>query len=37
VDFLWYAKKASLAAGTGYAAGIVAYLGQTFILNHMSM
>ncbi|KAJ1627530.1 hypothetical protein T492DRAFT_595685 [Pavlovales sp. CCMP2436] len=33
VDFIWYAKKASLAALVGYGAGIAAYLGQVYVLS----
>jgi hypothetical protein len=35
VDFIWYAKKASIAAFVGYAAGIATYLGQTYVLAHI--
>lgn len=33
VDFLWFLKKASLAALVGYGAGIGAYLAQTAALQ----
>ena len=33
VDFLWYAKKASVGAAVGYFAGIATYLAQNAILT----
>ena len=33
VDFVWYAKKISLAATVGYLAGIVTYLIQTGLFS----
>ncbi|KAL3941516.1 MAG: hypothetical protein SGBAC_004134 [Bacillariaceae sp.] len=33
VDFLWYAKKASVGAAVGYFAGIATYLAQNAILS----
>lgn len=33
VDFLWYAKKASIGAAVGYFAGIATYLAQNAILS----
>merc|ERR1712008_294814 len=33
VDFIWYAKEASLGAAVGYFAGIATYLAQSAILS----
>ena len=33
VDFVWYAKKVSIAATVGYLAGIATYLVQTGLLS----
>lgn len=35
VDFLWYAKRISIAAFAGYAAGISTYLVQTNIVSQV--
>ena len=35
VDFVWYAKKISLAALVGYAAGIATYLLQTGVVSQV--
>lgn len=35
VDFLWYAKRVSVAAFAGYAAGIGTYLAQTGAVNQI--
>lgn len=35
VDFLWYAKRVSVAALAGYAAGIGTYLAQTGAVNQI--
>ena len=36
VDFLWYAKRVSVAALAGYAAGIGTYLAQTAALSQIT-
>jgi Na+/H+ antiporter NhaD/arsenite permease-like protein len=33
IDFLWYAKKASVGAAVGYFAGIATYLAQNAVLS----
>jgi len=35
VDFLWYAKRVSVAALAGYAAGVGTYLAQSSVVDQI--